>query len=95
MGCLSETTFLLLCTGSEDNDVALPGFFVCTGANVGAGVAVEGCIGQVLDLCVSYFFLGVNHEDVPSYRVHDERVGDCSADIAGTDDGDRGGKLRV
>lgn len=88
-------TFLLLCAGGEDDDVALSCLFVCASAHACTGVAVEGCIGQVLDLGVADFFFGIDQEDFAGDRVHDKGVGNCCADIAGANDGDGGGELGV
>lgn len=81
-------TLLLLRARSEYNDVALPCFLVRAGAHACAGVAVEGCIGQVLDLSVTYFFLGVNQKDIARDWIQYQGVCDCCADIASADDGD-------
>lgn len=85
----------MLSTSGEDDDVALSGLLVCSCSYACARVAVEGSVRQILNLRISDFLLGVDHQDVASDRVHDERVSDCSTDIAGADDSDRGGELRV
>lgn len=89
------STFLLLCTGGHNDDVGLAGVFVRASADTGAGVAVEGGVGEVLDLGVADFGLGVDHEDLAGDGVHDERVGNCSANMAGADNGDLRGETGV
>jgi hypothetical protein len=88
-------TFLLLRASSDDDDVALAGFFVRPCSYACAGVAVECGVAKVLHLGVSYFFLRVDHEDIACDGVHDEGVGDCGADVAGAEDGDLGGEFGV
>lgn len=55
--------FLLRCAGGHDDDVALSRFGVLCGAHAGAGVAVVGCVAEVLDLGIADFGFGVDEED--------------------------------
>lgn len=49
--------------GCDDDYIALAGFFVLGGADAGAGVAVIGCVAEVLDLSVAELGLGVYEEN--------------------------------
>jgi len=56
-------TLLLRRPSSNDNDIALPGLLVLGRPHAGGGVAVVGCVAEVLDLSVADFGFGVHEED--------------------------------
>jgi hypothetical protein len=61
---ISQLTFLLRRPRRNDNDIALPGFFVLSGSHARGRVAVVGCVAEVLDLGVADFGFGVYEEDL-------------------------------
>lgn len=77
-------TFLLLCAGGYDDNIALPSFFVCSWSYARCGVSMKRGIRKVLYLSIADFFFWIHYQDVTRNRVHNQRVGNGSTYIAGT-----------
>ena len=75
-------TLSLLCTSSDNYNVALSSFLVSASSNAARAVAMVRSIAQILDLCISHVLFWINEEYISSYGIENETEGNRGADGA-------------